>query len=65
MKRSETPISKPAEWARRRGARVYNEALLADVSDSEFEDRIAYAIENAYLQGVEHGRQTLEEQLGA
>lgn len=55
----------PAEWALRRGAYVYNRALLDRVSDSEFEDRIAAAIEQAYWKGVERGRQTLEEQLGA
>lgn len=54
-----------AEWALRRGAYVYNRALLDNVSDSEFEDRIGAAIEEAYWRGVARGRQTLEEQLGA
>ncbi len=56
---------KPTEWAKKRGVRVYNYALLDRVSDSEFEDRIGRAIEDAYWQGVARGRETLEEQLGA
>jgi hypothetical protein len=56
---------KPSEWAMIRGAHVYNHALLDRVSDGEFEDRIALAIEDAYLAGFRRGRQTLEEELGA
>lgn len=53
------------EWALRQAARVYNLALIDDVSDREFEDRIAAAIEKAYLKGVERGHRTQEEWLGA
>lgn len=60
-----TDARQPAEWAALRGARVYNQALLDRVSDGEFEDRIACAIEDAYWEGVRRGRRTLEEELGA
>jgi hypothetical protein len=55
----------PAEWYQIRGARVYNYALIDRVSDSEFELRIARAIEDAYAAGFRRGAQTLEERLGA
>jgi hypothetical protein len=55
----------PCEWALIRGCRVYNYALIDQLSDSEFERRIALAIEDAYVAGVRRGRQSLEEQLGA
>ena len=44
---------------------VEKAALLDNVTDSQFEERIGRAIEDAYWRGVERGRQTLEEQLGA
>lgn len=65
MKVSERERRKPAHWAHLRGIRVYNYALLDGANDSEFEERIGLAIEDAYWQGVARGRQTLEEQLGA
>ncbi len=56
---------KPSEWAWKRGIRVYNYALLGQVSDSEFELRIGSAIEEAYNEGARRGAATLEERLGA
>ncbi len=54
-----------SRWALMRGALVYNDALLSDDSDSEFEIRIGRAIEQAYQEGFRRGAETLEEQLGA
>lgn len=59
----------PTEWAHIRGVRVYNYALLDNATDSQFEERIGRAVEDAYWKGYERGfargRETLEEQLGA
>ncbi len=60
-----TDRKKLSEWAKLRGIRVYNHALLDNVSDSEFEERIALAIEDAYMAGLRRGAATLEERLGA
>lgn len=69
MKASEQERKKPAEHFLIRGVRVYNWALLDDVTDSQFEERIGRAIEDAYnagyARGFRRGAQTLEEQLGA
>lgn len=65
MRATDQERKKPTEWAHIRGVRVYNYALLDNVTDSQFEERIGRAIEDAYWKGVERGRQTLEEQLGA
>ena len=60
---------KPAQWAHVRGVRVYNYALLDDVTDSQFEERIGRAIQTAYADGYDRGfrrgAETLEERLGA
>jgi hypothetical protein len=56
---------KPSNWAKMRGIRVYNYALLDDVTDSEFESRIAAAVDQAFEDGMRRGMQTLEERLGA
>ena len=56
---------RPSAWAWKRGIRVYNYALLDNVSDSEFEERIGKAIEEAYTEGMRRGMETREEKLGA
>lgn len=69
MSRRKPDNRTPAEWALIRGCRVYNDALLDEVHNgiqaSEWERRIALAIQDAYIEGLRRGRQTLEEQLGA
>ena len=65
----EQPKREPSEWALVRGVRVYNYALIDEVHHGiqadEWERRIAVAIEDAYVEGVRRGRQSIEEQLGA
>jgi hypothetical protein len=56
---------KLSRWALMRGALVYNDALLNDDTDSEFERRIALAVQQAWQEGFRRGAETLEEQLGA
>lgn len=69
MHATEQEQKTPSERFMIRGARVYNWALLDRVTDSQFEDRIGRAIEDAYNAGFERGfrrgAQTLEEMLGA
>ncbi len=60
---------KPSEWALIRGCRIYNYALIDEVNGHmqarDWENAIALAIQDAYMEGVRRGRRTIEEELGA
>lgn len=60
------PDGKPlCRWAMMYGVRVHNYAMIDDASDSETEERIGRAIQDAYQRGFRDGAETIERKLGA